>query len=45
VRRPAVIPEGLVVELSRAKVLPGASQETDDWMTMLDDLADECVAA
>ena len=42
--RPASIPEGLVVELSRAKVLPGASQEADQWMAMLDDRADECVA-
>ncbi len=42
--RPASIPEGLVVELSRAKVLPGASEEADHWMAMLDDRADECVA-
>jgi hypothetical protein len=42
--RPASIPEGLVVELSRAKVLPGASQKADEWMAMLDDRADECVA-
>lgn len=41
---PASIPEGLVVELSRAKVLPGASHEADRWMQMLDDRADECVA-
>jgi len=34
--RPASIPEGLVVELSRAKVLPGASEEADHWMAMLD---------
>jgi hypothetical protein len=27
--RPASIPEGLVVELSRGKVLPGASAEAD----------------
>jgi hypothetical protein len=42
--RPASIPEGLVVELSRGKVLPGASAEADRWMTMLDDRLDECVA-
>lgn len=42
--RPRSIPEGLVVELSRAKVLPGASAEADRWMTMLDDRVDECVA-
>jgi dsDNA-binding SOS-regulon protein len=42
--RPASIPEGLVVELSRGKVLPGASAEADRWMQMLDDRLDECVA-
>jgi hypothetical protein len=42
--RPASIPEGLVVELSRGKVLPGASAEADRWMAMLDDRVDECVA-
>ncbi len=42
--RPASIPEGLVVELSRAKVLRGAGPEADRWMRMLDDRADECVA-
>ena len=41
---PASIPEGLVVELSRAKVLPGATEEADRWMRMLDERADECVA-
>jgi hypothetical protein len=41
---PRSIPEGLIVELSRAKVLPGASHEADRWMTMLDDRVDECVA-
>lgn len=38
------IPDGLVVELSRAKVLPGASAEADRWMKMLNDRLDECVA-
>ncbi len=42
--RPTTIPEGLVVELSRGKVLPGASAEADRWMRMLDERADECVA-
>jgi hypothetical protein len=35
--RPASIPEGLVVELSRCKVLPGAGGEADRCMKMLDD--------
>ena len=42
--RPRSIPEGLVVELSRAKVLPGAGPEADRWMRMLDDRVEECVA-
>jgi hypothetical protein len=44
VKRPKSIPEGLVVELSRASVLPGASAEADRWMKMLDDRVEECVA-
>ena len=43
-QRPTSIPEGLVVELSRGKVLPGASAEADRWMQMLNDRLDECVA-
>jgi hypothetical protein len=42
--RPRSIPEGLVVELSRARVLPGASAEADRWMQMLDGRVEECVA-
>ncbi|WP_339134811.1 DUF6176 family protein [Streptomyces sp. f51] len=42
--RPAGIPSGLVVELSRAKVKPGAEAEADKWMRMLNDRLDECVA-
>ncbi len=42
--RPTSIPEGLVLELSRAKVLPGASHEADRWMQMLDERSEECVA-
>lgn len=38
------IPEGLVLELSRGKVLPGASAEADRWMAMLNEREDECVA-
>jgi hypothetical protein len=38
------IPPGLVVELSRGKVLPGASAEADRWMAMLNDRIDECAA-
>lgn len=42
--RPRSIPDGLVLELSRGTVLPGASAEADRWMAMLDDRLDECVA-
>lgn len=42
--RPSSIPEGLVVELSRGKVLSGRSAEADHWMQMLDERVDECVA-
>lgn len=42
--RPSSIPPGLVIELSRGKVLPGAGPEADRWMKMLNDRLDECVA-
>ena len=42
--RPLSIPPGLVVRLSRARVLPGASAKADRWMAMLNDRLDECVA-
>lgn len=42
--RPSSIPEGLVLELSRGTVLPGAGAEADRWMAMLNDRLDECVA-
>lgn len=42
---PASIPPGLVVELSRCKVRPGASAEADKWMKMLNERLDECVAS
>ena len=42
--RPSGIPDGLVIELSRGTVLPGASVEADRWMAMLNDRLDECVA-
>jgi Family of unknown function (DUF6176) len=44
VTRPRSIPDGLVLELSRGTVLPGASAEADRWMAMLNDRLDECVA-
>jgi hypothetical protein len=44
IEEPATIPPGLKVELSRSKVLPGRSGEADEWMQMLNDRVDECVA-
>ena len=43
-RRPSSVPAGLVVSLSRGRVLPGAGAEADRWMAMLNDRLDECVA-
>jgi hypothetical protein len=39
------IPAGLVLELSRAKVLPGATAEVDRWMAMLAGRDDGWVAS
>lgn len=41
--RPSGIPEGLVVELSRSKILPGKEQEADRWMAMINERYAECV--
>lgn len=41
---PSTIPAGLRVELSRGRVLPGASAEADRWMQLLNDRSAECVA-
>ena len=44
IERPASIPPGLRVELARQRVLPGQSRVADEWMQMLNDRLDECVA-
>lgn len=38
------LPAGMTVELSRATVLPGRSEEADRWMAMLRERHAECVA-
>ena len=38
------LPSGMVVELCRGRVLPGASAEADRWMAMLQSRHAECVA-
>ena len=39
------LPNGMSVELSRGRVLPGASAEADRWMAMLQERHAECVAS
>ena len=45
IESPSSIPAGLHVELSRARVKPGQSEEADRWMQMLNDREQECVAS
>lgn len=40
----STIPAGVHVELSRARTHPGVDDTVDEWMTMLNDRVDECVA-
>lgn len=39
----ASVPAGMRLELSRARRLPGAQDETDRWMDMLHDRYEECL--
>jgi hypothetical protein len=41
---PATVPEGVRLELSRAKLLDGAEALHDEWMQMLTDRYEECLA-
>jgi hypothetical protein len=41
---PATVPQGLRLELGRAKIVPGQEAEAEVWMQMLNDRRDECVA-
>jgi hypothetical protein len=40
---PPSVPPGMRLELSRARLLPGAEAETERWMGMLHERYDECV--
>lgn len=40
---PATVPDGLRLELSRAKLLDGREAQFDEWMQMLTDRYDECL--
>ena len=42
---PPSVPDGLRLELSRAKLLDGKDAEFDEWMHMLNDRYDECLEA
>lgn len=39
-----IVPSGLVVQLSRHRVLEGMSAEADRWMAMLNARREECIA-
>lgn len=41
---PSSVPTGMRLELSRARVLPGAEDLAREWMDMLNRRQDECVA-
>ncbi len=41
---PSSVPAGLTLELARARLLPGTDPIVDEWMQMLNDRVDECVA-
>ena len=41
---PPTVPQGLSLELSRAKLLDGKEAQLDEWMQMLTDRYDECLA-
>ncbi len=41
--QPASVPEGLRLELSRARIVDGREPEFDEWMSMLNDRYDECI--
>lgn len=41
---PATVPDGLRLELSRAKLLDGKEAQLNEWMQMLTDRYEECLA-
>ena len=45
IQMPASVPDGLRLELSRARVLPGKGAELGEWMQMLHDRYAECQQA
>lgn len=43
--RPATLPPGIRLELTRHRIKPGKSAEVDEWMRMLNNRSDECRAS
>lgn len=41
---PPTVPDGLTLELSRARLLDGKEAQLDEWMQMLTDRYEECLA-
>lgn len=41
---PPSVPEGMRLELSRSKIVPGQESAAEAWMQMLNERYDECVA-
>ncbi|CAM3917189.1 DUF6176 family protein [Nocardiopsis rhodophaea] len=44
-QRPATVPPGLKVELTRHRIRPGRRAEFDAWMRMLEQRREECLAS
>lgn len=42
---PPSVPDGLRLELSRSRIVEGKEGEFDEWMSMLNERYDECLAA
>lgn len=40
---PTSVPDGMRLELSRSKIVPGQEDEAASWMNMLNERYDECV--
>lgn len=42
---PPSIPQGLRLELSRSKIIEGQEEKFDEWMSVLNNRYDECLAS
>lgn len=41
---PITVPDGLRLELSRSRIVEGAEEQFDEWMSVLNNRYDECLA-